>query len=461
MQFIILNILLIISIITPCYAQSLRPLIKNTHIGIAVWDFKKNKSLYQRNADHYFTPASNMKLFTAWTAVQVLGPNYVYQTKLFADLTKLQNGILNTDVYLQFSGDPTLTYSQLQNLLNTLTQHGIQKIKGRIIIDDQAFDEEYYPLGSSADDQIYCYGSPIDAILINHNCVNATLSAAAQEGQLAVLTLPMDPQFIQFVNEAKTQNLPEEKCKLTVTNENNKTYKIGGCLPITKQNVKLEMAIHNPRENIKAILEQILQQRNIQLSDIEFNKINLTTPLIATEQSAPLFNLIKIMLKESDNTIADALFKTLGAVYKNEQGSWENGAEAMHDVLIKTANIDLAITLLRDGAGGSRYTFITPNQIIQLLKIINQSIYKSIFMTSLPISGVDGTIKTRMIEPDIRGKVFAKTGSMTAVSSLSGFMFTQKNHFIAFSIMINNFIDKSQKYRDLEDKITREIIKTG
>lgn len=434
---------------------------ENVNIGILVENVKTGKELYKKNADRYFIPASNQKLLTAFAALNYLNPNFTYQTRLFVDTTKIQNGILNDNIYLQFTGDPTLTLTQLDGLIASLTQVGVKQINGKIIVDDSAFDRSNMSPGTTWDDQKFCFGSPISALIIDHNCINATLVPAANKDLPATLQLPNRPQFIRLVNHVMTRS-QAAACNLELQATNDGTYEVSGCMKPQEPSKHLDMAITNPNRYTQAALLYLLDKNHIANSGkVEFQAINYAPKLLASAASKPLPDLISTMLKDSDNTIANSLFKTMGSFYTKEKGTWQNGRDALHDVILKTTQIDIAKSAMADGAGGSRYNYLTPQQIITLLRKVYVSPQASVFIAALPVSGVDGTLKTRMTDPTTLGKIHAKTGSETAVTSLSGYVMTRKNHVLVFSIMMNGFVDLPAKYKALEDEICAALVDIG
>lgn len=434
---------------------------KTVSIGILIKDQESGKVLFQKNPDHYFMPASNEKLFTAAAALKYLTENFTYKTQLYLDTSKIQNGVLNDDLWLKFSGDPTLNYQQLDALIQTLSKAGIHQISGNIIIDDTAFDETEMSPGSTWDDKDFCWGAPIHAINIEHNCVKTTITPATTTGQLAILTFPNYPQSLQFLNNATTQAANTENCTLDIKrNENN--YLITGCVKATMEPKKIEMAINNPRVNAQFLLAYLFNKYQISFNtNFKFNKINSSEKLFANINSPTLSTLVTIMLKESDNTIANSLFKTMGANYTNNPGSFKNGSEAVRNILRNAFALDIPNTTLIDGNGGSRYDFLTPRQIVTLLQKAYSSEQAKIFISALPIGGVDGTLKERMKDSTTLGKVQAKTGTATAVSTLSGYIKTQKKHTLVFSIMINGFIDMPNKYQNLQDQLCTLLIENA
>lgn len=443
---------------------------EDLNIGILVKDVNTGKILYKKNSDRYFNPASNEKLFTGFAALHYLGPQFTYQTRLFIDTTELKNKTLKGNAYLEFSGDPSLTVAQLNHLLGGLSQKGIQRIDGRIVVDDSAFDQVFASPGTGWDDKFFGFGAPISALIIDRNNVRATLLPAEKPNQLTRLTLPNQPQFMYFVNRAIMSDATTDS-KLDVTPINETTYLISGSIKSTGLPKDILMSINAPRGNTQLMLNDLLKKNQItHTGPIEFQKINMHAEtnvkqnpyqLIAYEVSPPLSILVKEMLKESDNTIADALFKTMGSVYSKQNGSWENGSNALHSILGNSIGLTMPKPTLIDGSGRSRYNYITPQQIVTLLYKAYLSKNAAPFFASLPISGIDGTLKDRMNNVVTRGKIHAKTGSETGVTALSGYAETQKKHTLVFSILINGFIDSSLKYKALEDKICTVLVENG
>jgi D-alanyl-D-alanine carboxypeptidase/D-alanyl-D-alanine-endopeptidase (penicillin-binding protein 4) len=167
------------------------------------------------------------------------------------------------------------------------------------------------------------------------------------------------------------------------------------------------------------------------------------------------------MMKDSDNIIANSVFKTIGAAYAKEPGSFKNGSEAVRKVIHDTAHIDIPDTTVIDGSGASRYNFLSPQQLVTLLEKSYTSKHAKTFIASLPIAGIDGTVIDRMKDPVTQGQVFAKTGTMTAASTLSGYLQNHKKQTLVFSIMINGFVDMPTRYRELEDQLCKVMIQAS
>jgi len=172
--------------------------------------------------------------------------------------------------------------------------------------------------------------------------------------------------------------------------------------------------------------------------------------------------LVKTMLKKSDNLIADSLFKTLGAIYYKQTGTWENSSKAMQQILANKTNIDFSKALIYDGAGLSRYTLVSPQQFSLLLSAAyHDPVLADIFIAALPIAGIDGTLKYRMGKGSTLGNIHAKTGSLANTSALSGYLQTSHHEVLAFAIIINRFTGTMHKYHLLQDKICQFLASIG
>lgn len=435
---------------------------EDLNVGLVIEDIKTGKILFQKNAHRYFMPASNEKLFTALAALDYLGAGYVYETKIFVDVNKIRNSELNDNLYLQFTGDPTLTFAQLEKLINTITKAGIKRINGSIIIDDSFLDQLFMSPGTSWDDEKYCYAAPVHSIILDHNCVTATLKPAPIPGQFATLMLPSQPQFVRFINLVSTKDKTAASCQLDVSSIDDSTYLLTGCIKVNDTNKEFNLPIRNPRLYLQSALIYVLDKYKIANNHIiQFKKIPNFSKSFANVISLPLPMLITSMLKDSDNLIANAIFKTMGAIYLKQQGSWRSGAAAVHYIFLNKLQLNFSKAPLIDGDGASRYNFVTPEHIISLLNKVYYLPYRDMFISALPIAGIDGTLRDRMKDKHLQGRIRAKTGTMTAVSSLSGYLITNHQHTLAFTILINGFVDSDLKYKTLEEKICDLLIENG
>lgn len=428
---------------------------EDINIGIMVKNLRTNQILYGKNANRYYVPASNQKILTAYTALHYLGSDFTFQTALYADKTKISNNSLNDSVIIKFSGDPELTFAYLDNLLKSLRQAGVQTIKGKFIIDDSDFDQDFWPPGAAYDDRQACFGAPISTVIINRNCIGFQLNATHANQPVAINGAAT--QLIQINSQVTTQGNTSKSCSPQLQMQADNQYLLSGCL---RRGAKLNIGVvvQNPHLYVQNVMKYLLKKNQITVTDgVDFGTVNSQTPLLAVHKSRPLSELVTRMLKRSDNIIANALFKKVGYAYNHKQSTWENSGQAMQAILSQQVGIKFADHAFIDGAGLSRYNHITPAQITAILQRAYQQ-YATIpaAIQGLPIAGVDGTLAGRMSQ--VARKVWAKTGSEISVCSLSGYIFTHSNQTLSFSILINGFVGPLHKYRLLEDRICIALV---
>ena len=452
-RFFILSIISALSAATFAHASTLASRVDailqskapNLSTGIEIRSANTGNILYAHHARRYFTPASNTKLFTAAAALIKLGPDFHFDTTL----SRAKNNI-----YLRFVGDPTFTNKDLYALLAKLKQHHITRIQGDLVIDNTTFTGPALPIGWSKDDLPYCYAAPIDSIIINQNCTYISLF---KHGSVAIpsheANLPIKPAgqvaLIPGTNSPKT-------CVFHITDHSNNLVVFGGCLP-DRKTWGFPIAIPNPNLYASSLVHQDLNKLDITLAGhIRFAKQPAQTTVIATHTSDSLAAILGVMLKESNNVYAGAITKTLGNAYYSV-GSHKAGANAIDAILHKAIGKAFTPPYLEGGAGGSVYNQITPNQLTQLLFYMYHSHYKTIWLRDLAVSGESGTMSYRLSDKIYRGKVLAKTGSMSGVSTLSGYLLRHGHTPIVFSIMMNGIRGSLNPKRRIQDLIVQKI----
>jgi serine-type D-Ala-D-Ala carboxypeptidase/endopeptidase (penicillin-binding protein 4) len=428
---------------------------QNANIGILVKSLSTDKIIYQKNADQLFVPASALKIFPAVAALSYLGPHYSFQTKILTEKDmSLSNGVLKNDIYFYFSGDPTLTAQDINNLISTVARLGIHVIKGNVYIDDTIFAQEVSGPGWMWDERNFCYAAPVSAIIINKNCFPLKLSTPEKLDRPAVLTYNNDEKFISIYNKARSSHSNKDDCPLNLHATNNNSYKISGCVE-PNQTVDLSIAVRNTRLYAKHIILKQLHAHNIKLLGvIKFKNLPARTQLhtLAKHNSKTLSGLLNVMLKESDNSIADAIYRKLGSSFFHKASTWKNSTKAIANILGPTAEINFNKMKIVDGSGLSRYNLVSPAQLVKLLSYAynNKSINQP-FVNALATPGNIGTLETRM--PDLKNRVRAKTGRMTGIVSLAGYIKTTDHGEVAFAIATNSFLGDHQKHQKLHDEI--------
>lgn len=452
-KFIIFSIMMQTAIY--CYADDkakLEPYLpllpKGTDLSILVQTVEKNPTtLVAYQNDQFKQPASVQKLVTALAAELQLGSNFRFITR-FQTNGKISDKQLKGDLIIQMSGDPTFTRKQLNEMLTVLKLKGIDKITGNIVIDTSIFMGHDKASGWSWNNLTACYNTKPAAIIIDDNCFYAGVLPAKKIGDKATTSVSsLYP--VSITSHIRTisnysDSLEDKYCELDMVPIVNNQYFLTGCVKQSSKKSYFKFAVNDSFDYFAAILRTELAQKKIKLNGkIIESKNTITTSLapLAINQSAPLSELLTIMLKKSNNLIADTVFRTIGAHYFNIPGSWRNSSDAVKLILREKAGIDLENAVIADGSGLSRLNLIDANKLMQILQYIAANNDTLHMIEMLPIAGVDGTLQYRksFSNNELKSIVYAKTGYLEGNYNLAGFIKLKEDNYIAFIQFISGY----------------------
>ncbi|OGO91389.1 MAG: D-alanyl-D-alanine carboxypeptidase/D-alanyl-D-alanine-endopeptidase [Coxiella sp. RIFCSPHIGHO2_12_FULL_42_15] len=431
------------------------------HVGVVVHQADTGKILYEHVSQYLFSPASIQKVLTATAALIALGKDFRFRTELLTNGTT-KGHVLNGNVLIKFSGDPELTSDDLQQLLDTLASQGVKKIQGNIYIDSSTYDSIPYPPGWLWDDLSYSYAAPLSAVNINKNKFILHLTPGKNVGEQPTLSSSLPSNVAHFNNHVTTIARYNKQCPLTIYSDFENDFSLHGC--ISKKEAgrwNRSLAVRNTIPLAAAIIHNSLANNGISYTGkIVTGVANNQYRVLNTHYSVTLQNLLKHMLKKSDNLISDSLLKQLGYYTFRTQGTWLNGKKALEKILHEATRMSFDKVLIDDGAGMSRYNLITPNHFVALLDYIYKQpeSFRHVLIDALPIGGIDGTLIGRFYNQAAEKRIHAKTGSMTGVSSLTGYIYSRHLGILSFSIMVNGFVGKARPYRNFEDKICEYLV---
>ena len=435
--------------------------------GLLIADAESGETLYEQNADKYFVPASNMKLFTTALALAKLGPDFRFHTTLETPGTISSQGALNGDLVLVGRGDPNLSNRKfpyelkeefdgppekgLAELADALVAKGVRQISGDVVGDDSYFPRERYPNGWEIDDMVWEYGAAISAIVVNDNTVTLTLTPGEQVGgPVQAAVTPTTPDFV--VENNVTTSAADVKSDLTLTREpGSNLVVVKGTLPAKSAPRKLVLAIEEPAQHAAATLKRLLEERGVKVAGVararhDHPELGGDPVVLAEHVSVPLGDALKLINKISQNLHTEMLLRTAA----RQSGPW-----ATTDDLMKipadfyaTAGIAPGDVIQTDASGLSRHDLVTPRAIVTLLAFAQKQPWFGLYYASLPVAGVDGTLEDRMKNTPAAGRIHAKTGSVEHVRTLSGFAETASGRRLIFSFLSNNQGGKSHEAAD-------------
>ncbi len=420
-----------------------------------VMDATTGQLIYSHRSDEWMTPASTNKVVTAIAAVKELGANYRFKTKLFTH-GDIDHGVLHGSVTLRFAGDPVLTHTDIKHLLAKLKQAGIHRITGSVRLDQHLRSSIPYGPGWMWDDLSYGYSAPTGAMIIDKNSFLLTVGSSTShiDGR-PLLKTQLPAGVVRLYNHAHVTRQRSNECPLLVYSSLDDHYNFSGCVPKTRQPRYEKLAIRNPTLYATALVKEGLQELHIPFNGrVRVRRTQPHSELLATHESPPLSHLVHDMLKESDNMIANALLEAVGAHHYHEQGSWDNGSRAVKAILSPILGFSASDWRIVDGSGASRYDLLSSRVLVTLLQAVYaEPKVASVIMPALPSAGKDGTLAGRMRASGVRGKVHAKTGTMTGVSALTGFVQRSDKHVWVFAVMTNGLVHKASMAHAWEDAL--------
>ncbi|WP_049293780.1 serine-type D-Ala-D-Ala carboxypeptidase [Franconibacter helveticus] len=382
-------------------------------------------------------PASTQKVITALAALLQLGPDYRFTTSL-ESRGKIEDGVLKGDLIARFDGDPTFKRQDLRNMVAALKRAGVQKIEGNVLIDTSVFASHDKAPGWPWNDMTQCFSAPPAAAIVDRNCFSVSLYSAPKANDLAFIRIASYYPVTMFsqVRTLLRGSSEAQYCELDVVPGDLNRYTLTGCMTQRADPLPLAFAIQDGASYAGAILKGELKEAGINYSGTLLRQTLASQPgtVIASKQSAPLHDLLRIMLKKSDNMIADTVFRTIGRNFYGVQGTWRAGADAVRQILRQKAGVDLGNSIVVDGSGLSRHNLISPATMMQVLQYIAQNDSQLNFISMLPLAGHDGSLQYRagLHEAGVDGKVSAKTGSLQGVYNLAGFITTASGQRMAF-----------------------------
>jgi D-alanyl-D-alanine carboxypeptidase/D-alanyl-D-alanine-endopeptidase (penicillin-binding protein 4) len=410
----------------------------HVNLGMVVIDLTSGETLYQRNAKRLFIPASNMKLFSEAAALMALGSDYRFKNQLSTGSGQIKDGVLQGNLYLHLSGDPSFSRKELSNLFDSLKDWNIKAIEGNVIIDSSLASVAPYPPGWLAADLSYSYGAPVAPLMLDTNRLNVTVNPGSREGEPAVVEVNDGGNIIMLNNQAITKTNPKG-CGVGVSLDQDNYLVVRGCIGVGQWAVQQRLAIKNPLKYAQSVIKSELARDAIQLyGQVQLGKAPVGSLLLATEYSQPLSQLMANTLKPSDNLYADSLYLHAASKLHGSPVNWQEAQPVVKKFLQNATGIDFSNAVFTDGSGLSRYNLVTPEQTISLLKFLYQNFPLTYeYIAALPISGRDGTLQKRFRSATQQGFIRAKTGYMTGVNSLSGYLYTANGHTLAFAMHIN------------------------
>lgn len=476
-----------------------QPALEPGFFAVKIVSLDSGQTIFEQNANKFVRPASNMKLYTVATAFDRLTPDFHFITSVYAK-EKPEDGKVKGDLIIYGRGDPSIAarfnngdyFKGINDLADRIVAAGVKRIKGDLVGDESFFNGSPVGSGWEWEDLTWSYGAQISALTINDNAIDLNIKPGATiNAPVTIVTGPPNASFITIVNRATTSPKGLKSDLQIYRGLGANALEISGSLPIGDAGFVGGIAIPDPALAFVSMLRDALIKRGVKIdgrvrtvdarsgqSLIPAVPVVGSLPATASTQppiiqiatlASPPFSVIASQtLKPSQNQYTELILRTLGRTQLPILGSFSAGQPAggglrrpddedaglkQVRLFLHEAGIGENDVALNDGSGLSRNDLISANTTVQLLTFMSKHKYFAQFRDALPIAGVDGTLRTRMRGTPAEGNVRAKTGSLSSVASLSGYVTSAAGEHLVFSMMLNNYPDAAAVRRDSMDAI--------
>ncbi|MEQ1526720.1 MAG: D-alanyl-D-alanine carboxypeptidase/D-alanyl-D-alanine-endopeptidase [Gallionella sp.] len=401
-------------------------------VGIVVQETNASKAIIDINGSQAMNPASTIKLLTTFSALEILGPAYRWKTEVYLD-GKLENGVLQGNLVFKGYGDPKLTVDQFWMWLRELRQRGLREIRGDLVLDQSFFEPMKYDSAEFDNDPSRAYNVTPNALLLNFNALhlhlipNGSVATALLEPELAGYTVK---NFITTSNKLACGGADAYTSQLEGRN-----IVLRGSIPADCGETDDYFSLLPHDEYFFALFGALWKELGGTIKGkLNMGKAPINQTPFATHTSQSLSEIIRDINKFSNNTMTRQLFLTLGA--SDTAPANVARSTAIIQQWLNAMHLNFSELVLENGAGLSRKERITARHLAELLQSATESRYAAELEASLPILGMDGSVKKRFKESPLSGYAHLKTGTLDGVKSIAGYVKSRsgKQYIIAFIV---------------------------
>ncbi|MDH5588571.1 MAG: D-alanyl-D-alanine carboxypeptidase/D-alanyl-D-alanine-endopeptidase [Gemmatimonadota bacterium] len=435
------------------------PPFDQVHWGILAVDARSGRVLFERNANRKFVPASNQKVLVTATALSLLGPEYRYRTDVWrTGRLDRETGTVEGDLVLSGSGDPTLIDSaddsigiSMGTLAERLWSLGVRRVTGSVVVDATAWDSTTVADTWEVADLPWTYAATGGAFAVDRGELRLVVTGGETPGDTATFTWsPVGT--VDYVSGVLLTGPADSTARVRASYlPESRRLSFTGSVPAGTVDT-LGFAVRDPVRQAAAVVVRRLEERGIQVEGgwrVEWEKgqpvgescrvgalaLCPGAGVLAVLESPPLSAIVAGILKPSQNWMTEQLIHTLGWEL-GDGGSWGEGIAVIREFLLREVGVDSLDILSRDGSGLSAYNLVTPRAMVRILRYMDAGPHGEVYRSALAEPGRDGSTLRRRLT-GLEGSVFAKTGTISNVNSLSGYLVRPDRREIIFSILTN------------------------
>lgn len=415
------------------HASGLESVLKHlpgTLVSANAINLTNGKQLLNVNGASPLNPASSIKLLTAYTALKRLGVNYDFKTSVYVNADR--------SICVKGGGDPSFVMEDLYLLVQNLKRKGLDRYSGKITLDSSVFDEEFYPEDRSDQDSERAYNAPIAGLNFNYNTISVFVNPS-KKGEPAIVGLDFPFDFVKIEGKVMTSSSTDVTWNKKGSGEL-EIVSLGGKIAEGADEWRKPFRIRHPSQAFGEALSKMLANGKINASgDVKIVDGTCAGDVFTVYSSKPLSYVVQLMDKYSNNFIADSLVKTLDHEVNSHSGTASGGLAFIRTELQKIGIMtESKGRSFVSGSGLTNGNKMSATDFTELLKhIYNEKLYLPEILTSLPIAGLDGTLKRKYGSTDVASRLRGKTGTLSGVQSLVGVYPTTRGDWIAIAIITN------------------------
>jgi PBP4 family serine-type D-alanyl-D-alanine carboxypeptidase len=444
------------------------PALAGASWSVQVYSLSGDSVVFERDADRLLTPASVAKLFTSAAALDALGADFRFTTEIAADGVVDEDSVLQGDLIVLAGGDPTIELKSVDSLrgpvlrawADSLLAHGIRRVHGDIVLRTWPYRRESAPGSWEVGDVNAGFAPPMDGFGFNSNVCQLLVLPASAPGDSARFVL--DPPFAPVHLKPRVSTIPApSECWLDLqAAPADTTAVIAGEMPLDEDGEFLWISVQDPARYFGLALKDALEKRGIATDGgvvVDRSVPNDGAPLreLFVHSSSPLPAVLALMNKESDNFSGEHVLRALGLA----AGGAADRRAGLDAVLRYAARFGIGKSSLHleDGCGLSRQNLVSACAVVGLLRAVHTSPERDVFVSTLAVSGTDGTLAYRLNAPQVVGRIRGKTGTMTQVSNMAGYLQTEDGEEFAFAMLCNHFANSIHHVRAAQDRLLERL----
>lgn len=425
---------------------------KSCNISIDAYNLTNEKQIYSKNEKLLMRPASNQKVLTTSAALWFLGGDYKFSTSVYYTGTVVKNTLIG-DIYFVGGFDPDFSLEDLTTLVGKIKEAGITKIKGKIYGDISAGDSLFWGAGWMWDDDPSSDFPSLTPFVVNDNCILAAFKPS-KIGDKPIIELIPNSKYVKFTNNAITGKYTND---FDITRNwvfRGNDFTALGTLGVKEEPDTFKINIFDGNAFFMTLALEEMQKQGIHFNESYEYKVLPQDAIKLYSLERPFRDIIDNLNKQSDNLSAEMTLRGLALQFYGKPAKPNNGTKLI-DSLVTLSGLKPSSYRFADGSGVSYYNLVSAELLNSVLKFIynNNSTAFRMLYNSFPIGGVDGTLRSRMKTGNCFNNVHAKTGTLSGVSSLSGYLTTKNGALISFSILTQNFVGSSRTARNFQDQI--------